>query len=215
MHIAYVAHTARCALLLDEAGVCVWFLVKVPDDDALPGLRRCVGAQFVASLDPEARGLLARAPEIGKRVLLARTDDGRISLIRFGPLVHFERLETREPAHRLEPLAPAAAAAAAAACAASQVVPPSPGSDPTLELRPTTGDLDDLDDDLVTNVDLDAQRPLVAPYRFPELGTKPPLDGPFAREDRRMVARGVLARALATPASEHPPLRRRLPGRRP
>jgi hypothetical protein len=92
MELAYVAHSERCALLLDQDGVCRWVVPKV-DSKALAALvKRCVGAQFVASLDPDAAGLLGHDPTVGKNILLARVDEGRVSLVRFGPLVRFDRL---------------------------------------------------------------------------------------------------------------------------
>lgn len=97
MEIVHIAHSARCALLLDDGGVCRWFVLKVDDDEAvLAAAKRCVGAQFVATLDPDAPGLLGHEPKVGANLLLARVDDGRVSLVRFGPLSAFETLD--EPA---------------------------------------------------------------------------------------------------------------------
>lgn len=92
MQLAYVAHSERCALLLDEDGICRWFVPKVDDGSVVAGAKRCIGAQFVATLDPEATGLLGHDPSVGKSILLARVDDGRVSLVRFGPLVQFDTL---------------------------------------------------------------------------------------------------------------------------
>jgi hypothetical protein len=92
MELAYAAHSARCALLLDAEGVCRWFLLKVDDEGVSATAKRCVGAQFVATLDPDAPGLLGPEPEVGKSILFARVDDGRVSLVRFGPLVQFDTL---------------------------------------------------------------------------------------------------------------------------
>jgi hypothetical protein len=92
MELAYVAHSERCALLLDEDGVCRWVVPKVESEEILASAQRCIGARFVATLDPQAAGLLGHEPAIGKNMLLARVDDGRVSLVRFGPLVHFEKL---------------------------------------------------------------------------------------------------------------------------
>ena len=92
MELAYAAHSARCALLLDAEGICRWFLLKVEDEGVSAAAKRCVGAQFVATLDPDAPGLLGPEPAVGKSILFARVDDGRVSLVRFGPLVQFETL---------------------------------------------------------------------------------------------------------------------------
>ena len=92
MELAYAAHSARCALLLDAEGICRWFLLKVEDEAVSASAKRCVGAQFVATLDPDAPGLLGPDPAVGKSILFARVDDGRVSLVRFGPLVQFDTL---------------------------------------------------------------------------------------------------------------------------
>lgn len=92
MELAYAAHSARCALLLDAEGICRWFLLKVEDESVSATAQRCIGAQFVATLDPDAPGLLGPEPAVGKSILFARLDDGRVSLVRFGPLVQFDTL---------------------------------------------------------------------------------------------------------------------------
>jgi hypothetical protein len=97
MQLAYVAHSERCALLLDGDGICRWFVPKVDDESVVAGAKRCIGAQFVATLDPEASGLLGHDPSVGKNILLARVDDGRVSLVRFGPLVRFDTLAPELP----------------------------------------------------------------------------------------------------------------------
>jgi len=97
MHIAYAAHTRSCTFLLDAHGVCRWVL-------ALPGARqaaldtahRCVGAQYVASLDPLAEGMLVQRPAHGATMLFARLRNGRISLLRTEPLMRLEIHEDEE-----------------------------------------------------------------------------------------------------------------------
>lgn len=106
MELAYVAHSERCALLLDEDGICRWFVLKVDDESAAASAQRCIGAQFVASLDPEASGLLGHEPSVGKNVLLARVDDGHVSLVRFGPLVQFDTLADALEQPEAPPAAP-------------------------------------------------------------------------------------------------------------
>jgi hypothetical protein len=96
--LAYVAHSSRCALLLDSEGICRWVVPKVDPDDpeasqVIGAARRCVGAQYVATLDPEAEGLLCHEPRVSKTMLFATVIRGRVALVRFGPLVSFESLD--------------------------------------------------------------------------------------------------------------------------
>jgi hypothetical protein len=96
--LAYVAHSSRCALLLDSEGICRWVVPKADPDDpeasqVIGAARRCVGAQYVATLDPEAEGLLCHEPRVGKTMLFATVTRGRVALVRFGPLVRFESLD--------------------------------------------------------------------------------------------------------------------------
>lgn len=144
--IHYIAHAESAALLLDGAGVCRWFVHKRPDDPEAPrasDLRRCVGAQFVATLDAAAPGQLLHEPEVGKRALFARVEEGRIVVFRFGPLVDFEHVAHSE---------------------AARVVPAADESDPTLEmvgraLEDLFEDELDGDLDLVTSIDRTAWAP--------------------------------------------------------
>jgi hypothetical protein len=94
VELAYVAHSKRCALLLDEDGVCQWVVPKVdPSDPLVTHARRCVGAQFVATLDPDVEGLLGHEPRVGRSLLFATLEGGRVTLLRFGPLLALERLD--------------------------------------------------------------------------------------------------------------------------
>lgn len=94
----YAAHTATCTFLLDSEGICRK-VVLAPGAHANPRARetaraahRCVGAQYVASLDGAAAGFLIDTPKIGTAMLFARTDEnGRISLVRTGHVTRFER----------------------------------------------------------------------------------------------------------------------------
>lgn len=92
IEIAYAAHTTTCTFLLDEAGICrrvVMASTKRPNE-AKP-LARCVGAQYVASLDARTSGGLLELPRVGASMLFARADDrGRISLVRTGVVSKFE-----------------------------------------------------------------------------------------------------------------------------
>lgn len=93
MNIAYIAHAVHAALLLDEEGFCRR-VVPRPDADAtsLKAAHRSVGAQFVASLDPLVEGYLHHEPRVGAALLFTAIKDGRSALVRFGPLVLFDRL---------------------------------------------------------------------------------------------------------------------------
>lgn len=103
--ITYAAHTASCTFLLDADGICRRI---IPIESSRRGsssskrearsATRCVGAQYVASLDPSVTGMLADMPRIGAAMLFARVDErGRISLVRTGAVTHFERHEEEHP----------------------------------------------------------------------------------------------------------------------
>ncbi len=92
--IAYAAFTDAATFMLDADGICRWTVTR-------PGARggaeatlaeRCVGAQYVASLDVTVQGGLIELPRLGCPLLFARLDArGRISLLRTGPVVRFEK----------------------------------------------------------------------------------------------------------------------------
>ncbi|MBX3232895.1 MAG: hypothetical protein KIT84_42265 [Labilithrix sp.] len=95
--IQYAAHTATCTFLLDSEGICRR-IVMVPNANATRtreasrAAARCVGAQYVASLDASLAGMLSDMPKVGTSMLFARTDErGRISLVRTGHVTRFER----------------------------------------------------------------------------------------------------------------------------
>jgi hypothetical protein len=122
MDFAYVAHTEACTFLLDAEGVCRWFMAKEGATEAtLRAAERCVGAQYVASLDAEAEGLLTKLPKPGTRLLFACVGEGgRVSLVRSGPVLKFEAVD-----------APATTPDAVAAEATAPPVPPAPPPAPT------------------------------------------------------------------------------------
>lgn len=99
--IAYAAHTASCTFLLDADGICRRVVPAGRGSSRRePGrsAARCVSAQYVASLDPSASGMLAEMPRIGSAMLFARVDErGRVSLVRTGPVTHFERHHEEDP----------------------------------------------------------------------------------------------------------------------
>ena len=57
--------------------------------------RRCVGAQYVASIDVRVEGGLVPMPRVGTPMLFAYTgEDGRIAVVRTGRLLRFETVAT-------------------------------------------------------------------------------------------------------------------------
>jgi hypothetical protein len=99
--ISYAAHTATCTFLLDSDGICRR-IVTAPNTskravsqktrEAARAASRCIGAQYVASLDPSVLGMLAEMPRVGSAMLFARIDErGRVSLVRTGVVTQFER----------------------------------------------------------------------------------------------------------------------------
>jgi hypothetical protein len=126
MEIAYAAHTESCTFLLDGDGICR-FVTTAPARGMLPvrarhadaGARgsdgagrvpdhadRCIGAQYVASIDLGAKGGLVELPRPGAPLVFARIEaDGRIALVRSGPLVRFEPLSAGGSGVRARPQA--------------------------------------------------------------------------------------------------------------
>lgn len=98
--ISYAAHTASCTFLLDDEGICRRIVV-VPKGKRRGSSRsavKCVGAQYVASLDGSAAGGLVEMPRVGASMLFARVDErGRVSLVRTGVLTSFESRAVEDP----------------------------------------------------------------------------------------------------------------------
>jgi hypothetical protein len=101
MPIAYSATTDGATFLLDEFGVCRRVLLKhVHREKHTMGgrtrsqaARAIVGAQYVASIDTTVFGGLVPMPKPGAAMLFAYMgDDGRLAVVRTGPLVKFETL---------------------------------------------------------------------------------------------------------------------------
>jgi len=99
MSIAYSATTMACTFLLDADGVCRRVLMKRERraDATLGGrtrtqaARRCIGAQYVATIDVQVEGGLVPMPRVGSPMLFAYAgEDGRLAVVRTGPLVKFE-----------------------------------------------------------------------------------------------------------------------------
>src|SRR5262245_6832715 len=92
LEITYAAHTASCTFLLDADGICRRIVVAphVKRRESRTAAR-CVGAQYVASLDQAVAGGLVEMPRAGATMLFARVDErGRVSLVRTGTVTRFE-----------------------------------------------------------------------------------------------------------------------------
>lgn len=143
MDVSYIAHSERCALLLDADGICLWVVPKVGADDAtVAAARRCVGAQYVAALDRDAPGFMGHEPRAGTSLLFALVTDGRVALVRFGPLQAFEKLDAPRAAPGATDRESASARTAPGATAresAAAVTAPSPGHE--AEPRPSHADV--------------------------------------------------------------------------
>lgn len=98
--ITYAAHTATCTFLLDAEGICRR-IVMLPGNkrrEASKNASRCIGAQYVATLDPTVPGCLVEMPKIGTPMLFARVDTrGRVALVRTGPITSFETRRADDP----------------------------------------------------------------------------------------------------------------------
>jgi len=106
--ITYAAHTAACTFLLDSEGICRRIVLQQRSTASAKSQRsasrtaaRCVGAQYVASLDGSAAGGLVEMPRVGAAMLFARVDErGRVTLVRTGVVTSFESYaapETYDP----------------------------------------------------------------------------------------------------------------------
>lgn len=128
MDVAFVAQTESCSYLLDADGICRWVIPSAQaNENARQVAKRCVGAQYVASLDANEAGLLVHEPKPGRALVFARLDEkGRVSLLRSGTLLEFTAVDSpaaedpadakteearTEEAKTEAPPAPAAAAA--------------------------------------------------------------------------------------------------------
>jgi hypothetical protein len=94
--IAYAAHTDTCTFFLDDEGICRQIVRRAA---AMRGatskeqdqISKCIGAQYVASLDAETQGGLVAMPKAGAPMLFAYVGEtGRIALVRTGPVAKFE-----------------------------------------------------------------------------------------------------------------------------
>ncbi len=91
MDIAYIATTEAATFMLDGNGVCRWVTSVAGNGHSKEAADRCVGAQYVASIDTAVEGALVDLPRVGKPMIFAAVGaDGRVSLVRTGPLLKFE-----------------------------------------------------------------------------------------------------------------------------
>ena len=96
--------------MLDAEGICRWVVAANPPP-AIPANKarakdweksqqaaaRCIGAQYVASLDVSTSGGLVDMPRVGVPMLFARVDrNGRVSLVRTGAVLRFEDRSSQE-----------------------------------------------------------------------------------------------------------------------
>jgi len=88
--IVYAAATTTCTFLLDGDGICRRVVMRVHGTRPAEIARRCLGAQYVASLSMVSDQGLVERPEPGAHLLFARTENGRVSLVKTAELEHFE-----------------------------------------------------------------------------------------------------------------------------
>ena len=107
MEIAYTALTETCTLLLDGEGICRSVLAAssaavANGQNSRPSripatAERCIGAQYVATLDIREPGGMTPLPKPGSQMLFARTEtNGRVMLIRTAKVVRFEHIPARQ-----------------------------------------------------------------------------------------------------------------------
>ncbi len=94
--IAYAAHTPSCTFFLDEEGICRQIVRRAGPmtgfGKAADAIGRCIGAQYVASIDLATDGGLVAMPRVGSPMLFAYLGEaGRIALVRTGGLLRFEQ----------------------------------------------------------------------------------------------------------------------------
>ena len=101
IEISYAAHTSSCTFLLDDQGICRRIVLAPKGGKRREVARtsaKCVGAQYVASLDGSAAGGMVEMPRVGAAMLFARVDEhGRVSLVRTGALISFESRAGEDP----------------------------------------------------------------------------------------------------------------------
>lgn len=99
--IKYVAHTSAYSLMLDAEGVCRRVVLTKrrakPSGVDASKAEKCLGAQYVASLDPVRPAELVALPRAGAPLLLAKVaKDGRVTLVKTGTVSRFDTLDEEE-----------------------------------------------------------------------------------------------------------------------
>ena len=118
--MAYAVHTRSCTYLLDDDGICRWTLA--PTGVPVPGAERYLGAQFVACLDVREIGGLVGELRNGAAALFARSENGRLVLLRT-PAIEFVE-------HRSDDDDPSAPAPAPAIAGPGELPSYAPEADP-------------------------------------------------------------------------------------
>ena len=172
LDILYAAHTASCTFLLDAEGICRRIVPIVTAAkaatkrrDTVRAASRCVGAQYVASLDANVAGMLAEMPRVGAPMLFARTDErGRISLVRTGNVTRFE-------SHRHDPFATDNNRESLSLLTSAPAIAPSTPS-PRRVRESERPAAPSAEEDVYEDVDLSEVEPAVPPARNSELRTR-------------------------------------------
>lgn len=91
-----ILRTDGCEYVLDDEGIC---------RQVTGGNERCVGAQYVASLDPDADGFLSAEPKPGTYALFVGRGTGlRMALLKTAQLISVEWQDVAgEPQRPVEP----------------------------------------------------------------------------------------------------------------
>lgn len=95
---SYAAHAGNNTFLLDDDGICRKILSRGKGRASTnKSTQRCLGAQYVASLDFSSESGLVERPKEGCPLLFARVDEaGRVSLVRTAALERFEEIKRSE-----------------------------------------------------------------------------------------------------------------------
>lgn len=91
---AYAVHTDVCTYLLDDTGICLWVLS--PAQSTASAVKSCVGAHFMACIDPSVPGALVGELVEGAAALFVAVNKEtlRPSLLRTGVI---RRVQERHP----------------------------------------------------------------------------------------------------------------------
>ncbi len=178
--ILYAVHTKTCTYLLDEDGVCRW--IVSPTGMVPPEVRRCLGAQFVASLDLRLPGGLAGELRIGAfGLFVARRDDDATKLVLLRTAA-IQNVEFRDPA---DPFSFGTKAPGSTA-AAPQIFVDGADSEVTGDLVSDEDNTSEIDpDDLVMYTGEDATVTLTLPLFRVDNKLRVPLPPPRPPRDRR------------------------------